>query len=242
MNKRTKPALLAFALCAAIFLVAACAQQVSSPNAPAPSSPQSNTPRTEPTLKPLNGEASAKNFYLIVDGSGSMGEAGCRGNFDNRMEAAKWAVKEFVVRVVPADVSLGLYAFDHKGAKQRVSLGKGNRDLILQEADSLDAGGGTPLSESIEFATNVLQGHKAQGMGYEFYIVVVTDGKANVESGVRAALKAEIPIITIGFCLPSGHPLADPQYSLAHRDVQNPDQLFEALKETQAELPEYDSK
>lgn len=242
MNKVLKITLIAAIACAAVALFAACVEQAPTPKASDSSSGQVNVPQEAAAVKPLDGEASTRNFYLIVDGSGSMGEKACRGDFKNRMEAAKWAVKEFVQKVVPEDVSLGLYAFDSSGTSERVPLGRNNRDLILIEVDKLRDGGGTPLSESLQFAADTLYNHKTQGLGYEFYIVVVTDGKANVDKGVRAALNAEIPIITLGFCLPKGHPLADPRYSLIYRDTQNPEQLFDALKETQAELPEYDTR
>ncbi len=249
MKKIIKLTLLVLILCTLVLLFTQCSEKTSAPDSSGVTDLQTKIPaqNEQPEsfavqqLEEFYGEASEKNFYLIFDGSGSMGDKECRGDFVNRIEAAKWAVKEFVKQVVPADVSLGLYAFDDSGAKQRVPLGRDNRDLILQEVDSLSYGRGTPLSDSITFAVDILKAHQERKLGYVFRIVVITDGQADVDKGVRAAREAEIPIITIGFCLPDEHPLKDPNYSLTYRGVENPSQLFKALQETQAELPEYDT-
>lgn len=231
---------------AVLLLAAACAQSVTSP------SPLSTPPTNQGTVSvpndpsvsvPADGVISLdRNFYIIVDGSGSMEGSDCAAGYKNRIEAAKWAVTKFVNDVVPVDVGLGLLIFDSKGMYERVPLGKNNRDLILQEVAKMNGGNGTPLSESLVVATKALVKQRAKQLGYgEFQIVVATDGQADVSQGVKYAAQNEIPIITIGFCLEKDkeHPLA--KYSTSYRNAQDPQQLFEALKETQAESSYYDS-
>lgn len=238
--------ILFFALFGIVLLVfaVACVETASPPSTSAPSTNQGtvSVPNDPSVSVPADGAISLdRNLYIIVDGSGSMESSSCAAGYKNRIEAAKWAVEKFVKDVVPGDVGLGLLIFDSRGMYERVPLGKNNRGLILQEVVNMNGGGGTPLSESLVIATKALVKQRAKQLGYgEFQIVVATDGQADVSRGAQYALQNEIPIITIGFCLDKDkeHPLA--KYSTSYRNTQDPQQLFEALEETQAELPEYD--
>ena len=87
----------------------------------------------------------ARNFYFIVDGSGSMAESltkQCKGDkrFGSRIEGAKWAVEQFLP-LVPRDVNLGLWVFDTNGNSERVSLGPDSRAPFLVEVKKIRAGG-----------------------------------------------------------------------------------------------------
>jgi Mg-chelatase subunit ChlD len=187
-----------------------------------------------------------RNFYLVIDGSGSMNDSACAGNFPNRIEAAKWAVTEFINRSVPPEVNLGLYSFDNNGARERAPLGKENRTQIIQEIKKISGGGNTPLNQALKVAVDALVTQSKRQLDYgKFYIVVATDGVATDEgrpdagAGVLYAKQHGIPIISIGFCLKEDHALA--KESVSYRDVRNPNELFLALQETQAESTYFDT-
>lgn len=185
-----------------------------------------------------------RSFYVVVDASGSMNESECAGQFPNRTEAAKWAVKEFTTKRVPADVNLGLHVFDGSGSRERVPLGLGNRDAIAREIDRIRGGGNTPLNAAIREAVEALSTQRERQLGYgEFYVVVATDGQASDgdlrTNAVSYAAQQRIPLITIGFCLRSDHPLA--RASVSYRDANSPQDLLAALHETQGESPYFDA-
>jgi Ca-activated chloride channel homolog len=210
-------------------------------------------PRTEagppafeaPSAPPEPGAISTeRSFYVVFDGSGSMTASECAGQFGSRIEAARWAVKEFVSKSVPAEVNLGFFAFDREGATERVPLGKGNRDRLLTAVDGVRGGGETPLNASIKTAVAELYRQRERQLGYgEFYVVVATDGEPTdgdlQSSAVRYANQFAIPIITIGFCLRSSHPLA--QGSLSYRNANNPQELLSALSDATAESTYFDA-
>ena len=184
-----------------------------------------------------------RNFYVVIDGSGSMTDRGCAGQFPTRLEGAKWAVKQFTEHNVPSDVNLGLYVFDRSGSRELVPLGKDNRRGIVAAIDRVSGGGNTPLNAAIKAAVSQLATQRERQLGYgEFYIVVATDGEATdgdlSVGGVREALQQGIPIITIGFCLPGGHPLTSG--SISYRNANSPEELLSALRETQGESPYFD--
>lgn len=189
--------------------------------------------------------SSDKNLYLVFDGSGSMGEGSCAGKFSNRVEAAKWAAKEFVTRYVAEGARMGLLVFDAGGAHERAALAKNNRALILAAVDGVRGGGGTPLNWAIKEATDVLVQQRVMQLGYgEFAIIVITDGQATdgdggAREGVKYALGHQIPFHTLGYCLPKDHPLAAD--SLTYRTANSPEELLTGLQETQAEVPYFDS-
>jgi hypothetical protein len=206
--------------------------------------PQTPTPDAE-LLQVEGGTISLdRNFYVVVDGSGSMGSAECAGQFSTRVDAAKWAVKEFTSKSVPADVNLGLFVFDSAGAKERVAIGKNNRDAIAREVDRIRAGGETPLNASIRAGVRDLVKQRNRQLGYgDFYVVVATDGistDGELDVGaIRYANQHSVSIITIGFCLPRTHALA--QGSVSYRNANSPQDLLAAFQETQGESPYFDN-
>jgi Ca-activated chloride channel family protein len=211
--------------------------------APVGSSNQNNAPAA-PTQTPKapvpDGTISLdKNFYLVLDDSGSMGDRQHSGTFANKIEAAKWAISEFVTKTVPPDVNLGLYALN---TGNLVPLGKNNRDVIVEKLNRVNCGGNTPLNQAINRATVALVKQRDKQLGYgEYYIVVATDGDGtdgDVNSSVKYATDNNIPIITIGFGI-TNHPLSS--NSLSYREATNPQELLGALEETQGESSYFDS-
>jgi len=187
-----------------------------------------------------------RNFYFIIDGSGSMAERtgkNCGGNeaFIYKLEGAKWAVRKFL-EDIPDDINIGLYVFDSRGRREIVSLGKNNRSGFISGIDSIVAGGGTPLEEAIKYGTDrLVEKYKLQ-LGYgEYRLVVVTDGIAkNIFEAAKYAAEYGISLYSIGLCVGKDHPLR--KYSVLYKAADNFDDLSEGLTETLSELPDFNVK
>lgn len=214
--------------------------------APVQQTPVSNTSAPATTAPELatvqEGEISLdRNVYLISDDSGSMSSPQYAGSFARRILAANWAMEEFVTKVVPPEVNIGLYTLNRG---ELVPLGKQNRDVIVEKVRGIKENGGTPLNNAIMRGTDTLVKQRAKQLGYgAFYLVVVTDGEAtdnpsDASRGVDYAFKNNIPIITIGFGI-KNHPLKNK--SLSYREATSPQELLEALKETQGESEYFDT-
>ncbi len=202
----------------------------------------------EPVEIPLDDEMEgaetslARNFYFIIDGSGSMkSEPGgaCEGDqsFRNKLAGAQWAVKEFLAKV-PDDVHLGLYIFDREDRREVVPLGSGNREQFMGAVDNIRAGGGTPLAEAIDYGTDRLVEQYQRQLGYgEYRLVVVTDGRADrIPEAARYAAHFGMPIYAIGLCIDEDHPLR--LFAVSYRAADSFDDLAQGLEETLAELPD----
>lgn len=193
----------------------------------------------------IGGQADlTRNFYFIMDGSGSMREPttrDCGGDqrFIDKISGARWAIKKFLENV-PEEMNIGLYIFDRDGRREVIPLGKANRDAFLRAVDNIDAGGGTPLARAIRDGTDQLVAQYKKQLGYgEFRIVVVTDGIANnIPDAALYAAKYGIPIYAIGLCVEANHPLR--QYSVSYQAADSFADLSKGLSETLAELPNFD--
>lgn len=191
------------------------------------------------------GEAElTRNFYFIMDGSGSMREPtdrDCGGDrqFPDKITGARWAIKKFLENV-PDDVNIGLYVFDVNGKREVVPLGTGNRDAFLKAVDDIEAGRGTPLADALRYGTDKLVEQYKEQLGYgEFRLVAVTDGIADgIPKAALYAAKYGIPIYAIGLCVEKNHPLR--HYSVSYRAADNFADLSEGLADTMAELPNFD--
>lgn len=185
-----------------------------------------------------------RNFYFIMDGSGSMRELtnrDCGGDqeFPDKITGARWAIIKFLENV-PEDVNIGLFVFDINGRREVVPLGASNRDAFIKAVDNIGAGSGTPLAQSIQYGTDRLIEQYKKQLGYgEFRLVVVTDGKAKgIPEAALYAAKYGIPIYTIGLCVGENHPLR--YFSVTYRAADNFADLSKGLTETLAELPSFD--
>ena len=193
------------------------------------------------------------NFYIVGDWSGSMNDNECAGSYGTRGDGEKVALTRFVREVIPQDASRALYAFDDNGSFERVPLGLGNTEAVVREIDKVEAGQGTPLNSAIKHGVKALseQRERQGGAGY-YYLIVATDGEATdsgldpytgkrvaedplVRDGIKDANEKNIILVTIGYCLQQGHPLKE--HSFSYREASSPEELFEALKEVQGELP-----
>jgi Ca-activated chloride channel family protein len=193
----------------------------------------------------IGGQADlTRNFYFIMDGSGSMREPTtreCGGDqsFQDKISGARWAIKKFLENV-PEEMNIGLYIFDRDGRREVVPLGKANREAFLKAVDNIDAGGGTPLARAIQYGTDQLVAQYKKQLGYgEFRLVVVTDGIANnIPDAALYAAKYGIPIYAIGLCVEENHPLR--QFSVSYQAADSFADLSKGLSETLAELPVFD--
>lgn len=197
------------------------------------------------------------NFLLIVDQSGSMGEAvtdseaaeyrklvpnAGRGKV-TRMDVAKVALRQFI-ESTPPDVNLGLAIFhDRNGIEELVPLGVKNREQLLAQVNSIQLwNGGTPLGNAIIAGTDRLMEQYKKQLGYgEYRLVVVTDGEntggRSVPEGAAYAKRLGMPIYTIGFAMKGGrHELQ--AHSAWYRPASGVKQLAEALTETLVETPD----
>jgi uncharacterized protein YegL len=185
----------------------------------------------------------AKNYVIVLDDSGSMGDRDCSGDeFPDKMEAAKYALSKFV-KAVPVDVNLGLVTFDQNAV--RVQLGNNNRDVFIKTVNSEMAEHSTPLDSAIRIAYSVIteQAQKQSGYG-EYHIVIVTDGAASIGQDPTEAVNqivdsTPITIHTIGFCIGKGHSLNQPGRT-EYKTADNPEALVEGLESILAEAPTFD--
>ncbi len=204
------------------------------------------TDEFEIVLDDSEGEISlAANFYIIFDGSGSMGDrpgGACSGDqqFRYKIDGAKWALREFI-KNVPRDANLGLYVFDSRARKERVSLGPDNRTTFEDAVDDIEDGGNTPLARAIRFGTDRLVEQYKKQLGYGTYrLIVVTDGQAsNIPDAVEYATERGMPIYAIGLCIGNDHPLRELAHS--YRAADSAADLQRSLKEAVAESETFDA-
>lgn len=199
---------------------------------------------------PMSGKAStvakdllAKNYYLIVDGSGSMGDSGC-SNGRQKMSVAKEALAQFVEKL-PNDVNVGMYAFDAKGTGETDKLSVNNSAKVARSIANISVGGGTPLRRSITYGYKALTGQAEKQLGYgEYHLVVVTDGAADMGQSPKLIVNEilnDSPVIvhTIGFCISENHALNVPGKTI-YKAANNPKALADGLESVLAESPDFD--
>jgi hypothetical protein len=183
----------------------------------------------------------ARNFYFILDGSGSMKDR-CSGDkaFAHKIDGAKWAVSEFL-KHVPDDANLGLWVFDGNGPGERVALAPGNRAAFSAAVDAIEASGGTPLAEAIHAAVGKLVLQYKRQLGYgEYRLVIVTDGIADgIPDAAAVAAAYGFPIYTIGFCIDEEHPLR--HVSVSYRAADSAADLQAGLEAAVAEIETFDA-
>jgi hypothetical protein len=185
--------------------------------------------------------STARNFYFVFDGSGSMLERPENDSkFSSKIEGAKWAVREFA-EYLPDDANIGLLVFSNSGTREVVSLGPEAKAAFLQAIENVQAGGGTPLQESIHTGVDALVEQYKKQLGYgEFRLVIVTDGLANgLDEAAAYATQYDIPMYTIGLCVGEDHPLR--RLSVSYRAADTMEDLRDALKDTLAESEAFDA-
>ncbi|HLD07205.1 MAG TPA: vWA domain-containing protein [Candidatus Nanoarchaeia archaeon] len=192
-----------------------------------------------------------KNYYFIIDCSGSMNDPIARKErLGRKIDGAKAAVRKFM-ESVPDDVNIGLAVFygayfSSDGLKELVPIGRCSmqRQLFLAAVNTLQGGGGTPLGQSIIFGTKKLLEQKSRQLDYgEFHLVLVTDGDAtdDLMNGVNFMLQSPgITAHTIGLGIGREHELNNPKYVSSYVAADDFNQLAAALEDVvQAESEDF---
>ena len=186
-----------------------------------------------------------RNFVLVFDGSGSMGEKGCSGEM-TKIEAAKIAVRQWSA-ILPADANLGLVTFHARSSGIAVhEMADGRRERFAEAINAVQPGGGTPLTNALQQAFWLLEKQAQRQLGYgEYTIVVVTDGIANQPERLSMLVKlllrdTPINIFTIGFCIGQNHSLNQKGHT-EYRAAGNPEELRRGLAEALAETESFDA-
>lgn len=183
-----------------------------------------------------------RNFYVVLDGSGSMTDRACKGD-GRKMEQAKSALEVFS-KAVPRNANLGLLVFDNSGISERVSLATDNRQAFIKAVFAINPSGGTPLRDALALARQRLEDQARRQFGYgEYNLVVVTDGEANPGQDplqVVNDMLARSPIIvhTIGFCISTKHSLNQPGRTV-YKAANDRASLERGLEAALAEAPSF---
>jgi Ca-activated chloride channel family protein len=184
----------------------------------------------------------AANFYIVFDGSGSMGGNQCT-NGRSKMDEAKAAVSQFLGRI-PAAANVGLFVFDMDGISERAPLGQNPRAELVKIITASRAGGGTPLSAAIEQGYRALTTQAKRQLGYgQYNLVVVTDGEASPGFDPGAVVgqvlqKSPVILHTIGFCIGDDHSL-NQKGRAYYKAANDPKSLEQGLSDVLAEVPDF---
>ena len=188
------------------------------------------------------GDLFARNYYVVLDASGSMNEKGCSGEV-TKIVAAKEALNTFV-DTLPADANVGLQVFDGRGINEWLPLGVGNRPEFKRQLATVRANASTPLRGAITGAYGKLLAQGARQLGYgEYHLVIVTDGHADQgqdPTGIVNRILAESPVVvqTIGFCIGSKHALNQAGRTM-YKEANNVEDLRQGLADVLAEAPQF---
>jgi Mg-chelatase subunit ChlD len=186
----------------------------------------------------------AANYYIVLDGSGSMEGGLCAVN-STKMNVAKKTITQFAQQI-PADANIALLAFDKGGASQRVALAVNNREQFFNQVNAMQSGGVTPLKSALTFAYQKLQKQAVTQLGYgEYHLVVVTDGIATaneVPDQIVQTILQESPVVihSIGFCIDENHSLNQPGMTF-YTAAGNAEELQRGLQAVLAESPDFNS-
>lgn len=188
---------------------------------------------TDANLQSVLVDPLTKNYFLVLDSSGSM--AG------DRLDVAKKAVKKFI-SIVPANANIGLLEFG--GSVRKLVPLTTNRDRILNQLDSIDSGGGTPLIAAITSAYSSLKSQYSNQFEYgEYHMVVLTDGDGGdgdpLDRVSQISKEGWCTIHTIGFKIGESHALNSPD-KVRYRSADNLQELEEGFKSVLAEAETFD--
>ena len=185
----------------------------------------------------------SKNYYVVLDCSGSMEDKGCSGGL-SKLEAAKNALSKFA-GLVPANSNLGLMVFYAGKIYEMVPLGTENRDKFTSAVVSTKPGGGTPLFAAMRAGYMNIEKQARKQLGYgEYTLVIVTDGEASSGQDPTRIVhwildNSPVQIHTIGFCIGNKHSLNIPG-RVVYKPADNPEKLEQGLHDVLAEAEQFD--
>lgn len=184
----------------------------------------------------------ANNYYIVLDGSGSMAAENCAPG-TTKMAIAKKAISNFA-KQIPADANIALFVFDLAGVNQRVQLANHNREQFFNQVKAMQPGGNTPLASALNFGYRQLQIQAAKQLGYgEYHLVVVTDGIATAKEEPDQIIQTilhDSPVVihSIGFCIDENHSLNQPGKTY-YTAAANADELQRGLQAVLAESSDF---
>lgn len=195
----------------------------------------------------LSSNLNTKNYYVILDTSGSMASKECSQN-QSKMEVAKDSLSSWVNHVGVED-NIALMVFNDLAANEVFPLRQNTpsfKNQFLENVRSVSAHGGTPLGDALSKAYSNLEYQSAAQLGYgEYHIIVVTDGMASdsevMDKAVLKIFRSPIVLHTIGFCIGTDHALNIPGQSF-YTSAMNREQLDKGLIRVLAESESFDVK
>jgi Mg-chelatase subunit ChlD len=196
--------------------------------------------------------AIAREVLLVFDVSGSMTKRLADGR--SRFDAAKEAANRFLHNFQDGLDSMAIVPFESHRVLERIQAGRfvGTQAEARRQIDELTVprpSYNTALYSATVAALEVLQGRKAANPSHQFLLIIMTDGKNDVqprkgddpglltgEQGLqtvqRKANEVDIPIYTVGF----GTPGVDfDEHALRAMAWPNPANFFTALNASQLE-------
>ena len=186
----------------------------------------------------------AKNYYIVLDASGSMKETTCADG-KTKMKASINALEQFL-QGAPKDANYGLSVFHQGYFKELVKLNSQTdwRQAMQELRQNLVPDGGTPLASATKAAQQKLeeQGRKQLGYG-EYNLVLITDGMAGQGENPKTAVdliirNTPLNLSVIGFCIGKDNVLNQPGY-IQYRTATDPESLKESLQSVLAESPDF---
>ena len=111
-------------------------------------------------------------ILFVVDASGSMGAK-------RRMRVVKGAVMSLLDEAYQKRDRVGIVAFRGAGGEVLLNITR-SVDLAEKQLRSLPTGGRTPLAAGLMQAYQLLKAEKLRNQDAQLYLVLVSDGKANV--------------------------------------------------------------
>jgi Mg-chelatase subunit ChlD len=185
----------------------------------------------------------AKNYYVILDDSGSMKSNVCAKSHVSRLSAAIDALSAFA-EGLPQLANLGVMSFDGGRFSELLPIGKQSPMAIGGLSQRMMANGNTPLATAITRGYEALRQQASAQLGYgEYHLVVITDGEASegeypdkiIE---RILTESPVDIHTIGFCIGEDHVLNQPRY-LSYQAADDVQALRQGLQDVLAEAPTF---
>lgn len=187
----------------------------------------------------------ARNFVVILDGSGSMSDSGCSDG-ERKINVAKKAIVEWS-KTLPPGSNLGLVAF-HSDWTILELAPKEQSQKLTDTIAQVEPDGYTPLATAIKLAYGMLTKQAQRQLGYgEYTIIAVTDGEDNdrhesLRDWVNTVLdNSPVRIFTIGFCISGRHELNQTGRTI-YKEANNPAELRKGLQEVLAEAESFDVK
>ncbi|MCK5871987.1 MAG: VWA domain-containing protein [Methylococcales bacterium] len=205
---------------------------------------ENSWPPASESEKTVSDNLLTANYYIILDGSGSMEGSQCAEG-SSKMAVAKTAVTQFSQKI-SAKANVALYAFDGRGRGELFSLSSENKALFYTKIKEIVPGAGTPLATAIEQGYQRLTVQANQQLGYgEYHLVIVTDGIASNNEDPSQILKtiltqSPVMIHSIGFCLDDAHALNQAGLT-TYTAANNAEELNQGLQAVLSEAPTFNS-